>query len=41
MVFGGAKYQGGDKAEAKSTDKQPLSDKQPLIRCGGTYSARQ
>ena len=34
--FGGAKYQGGDKAEARGTDEQPLSIKPPLIRCGET-----
>ena len=39
--FGGAKYQGGDKAEARGTDEQPLSIKPPLIRCGETYSAWQ
>ena len=32
-LFGGAKYQGGDEAEARGTDGQPLSDKPPLIRC--------
>ena len=26
-LFGRAKYQGGDEAEAKDTDEQPLSDK--------------
>ena len=36
-LFGGAKYQGGDKAEARGTDEQPLSDKPPLTRCGETY----
>ena len=34
----GVKYQGGGEAEAKGTDKQQLSDKPPLIRCGETYS---
>ena len=40
-LFGAAKYQGLDKAEARSTDGQPLSEKPPLIRCEETYSARQ
>ena len=35
----GAKYQGGDEAEAKGRDEQSLSDKPPLIQCGETYSA--
>ena len=34
-----AKFQGGDAAEARGKDEQPLSDKPPLIRCGETYSA--
>ena len=38
-LFGRAKYQGGHKAEARSTDEQPLSDKPLLIQCGETYSA--
>ena len=38
-LFGGAKYQGGDEAEARGTDEQPLSEKPSLIRCGETYSA--
>ena len=38
-LFGGAKYQGGDEAEAKGSDEQPLSDKPPLIKCGETSSA--
>ena len=33
----GSKYQGGDKAEARGIDQQPLSDKPPLKRCGETY----
>ena len=40
-LFGGAKYQGEDKAEARGTDEQPLSDKPPLIRYGETYSVWQ
>ena len=40
-LFGGAKYQGGDKAEARGTDEQPFSDKPSLIRCGEIYSAWQ
>ena len=36
-LFGGAKYQGGDDAEASGTDEQPLPHKPPLTRCGGTY----
>ena len=40
-LFGGAKYQGGDKTEARGTDKQPLSDTPPLMRCEETYSAWQ
>ena len=36
-MFGGAKYQGGEEEEARGTDKQPLSDKPPLTRCGETY----
>ena len=40
-LFSGAKYQRGDKAEARGTDKQPLSDDPALIRCGETYSAWQ
>ena len=40
-MFSGAKYQGGDKAGAKSTDDQPLSDKLCLILCGETYSVWQ
>ena len=35
--FGGAKYQGGDKAEARVTDELALSDKPPLTQCGETY----
>ena len=37
----GAKYQGGDEAEARGTNKQVLSDKPLLIRCGETYSIWQ
>ena len=33
-VFGVAKHQEGDEAEARGTDEQPLSDKPPLIQCG-------
>ena len=40
-LFGGAKYQGGNEAEAKGTDEQPLSDNPPLIRRGESYSAWQ
>ena len=40
-LLGGAKCQGGDEAEARGTDEQPLSDKPPLIRCGENYSAWQ
>ena len=40
-LFGGAKYQGGDEAEARGTDEQLLSDKPKLIRCGENYSAWQ
>ena len=36
-LFGGAKYQGQDKAEARSSDEQPLSDKPPIIRCREIY----
>ena len=36
-LFGGAKYQGGNKAEARSTDEQPLPDKPPSIQCEETY----
>ena len=38
---GEAKYQGGDEAEARSTDEQPLSVKLLLIRYGETYSTWQ
>ena len=38
-LFDGAIYQGEDKAEARGTDEQPLSDNSPLIQCGETYSA--
>ena len=38
-LFGGAKYQGGDEAEPKGSDGQPLSDKPPLIKCGETSNA--
>ena len=37
-LFGGAKYEGGGKAEASGTDGQSLPDKLPLIRCRETYS---
>ena len=40
-LFDGAKYQGGDKAEARDNDEQPLSDKPPLIRCGENHIAWQ
>ena len=40
-LFGVAKYQGGDEAEARDTNEQPLSVKPLLIRYGGTYSAWQ
>ena len=40
-LFGGAKYQSGEKAEERGTDEQPLSDKSPLIRYGETYSSWQ
>ena len=40
-LFGGAKYQGRVKAEARGTYEQPLSDKPPLIRCVETYSTWQ
>ena len=33
LLFGGVKYQGGDKAEGSSADEQSLSDKTPLIQC--------
>ena len=39
MAVWWAKYQGGDEAEARGTDEQPLSDKAPLIQRGETYSA--
>ena len=38
VLLNGAKYQGEDKAEARDTDEQPLSDKPTLIQCGETYS---
>ena len=41
MLFGGARYQGVDEAETRDPDEQPLSDKQPLMRCGETQSAWQ
>ena len=34
--FGGAKYQGGDEAEARGAE-QPLLDKPTLTQCGETY----
>ena len=40
-LYGGAKYQGLEKAEAGGTDEQPLSDKPLLIPCKETCSARQ
>ena len=40
-LFGMAKYQGGDEAEARGTDEQPLSVKPLLIQYGETYSAWQ
>ena len=40
-LFGEAKYQGGDKAEARDTDEQPLLDNLSLILCGETCSAWQ
>ena len=36
-----AKYQGGDKAEARGTDKEPLSVEPLLTRYGETYSVWQ
>ena len=38
-LFGVAKYQGGDKAEARGPNEKPLSVKPLLMQYGETYSA--
>ena len=38
-LFGGAKYEGGNKVEARGTDERTVPDKLPLIRYGENYSA--
>ena len=36
-MFGGVKFLGGDEAEVRGTDEQPLSDKPPFPQCGETH----
>ena len=35
-MFSEDSYQGGDEAEPRETNEQPLFDKSPLILCGKT-----
>ena len=39
-LFGVAKYQRGDEAEARGTNEKPLSVKPLLMQYGETYSAQ-